>query len=77
MDKDGNPLAEIFCSDVEQTLVLSTFGNEISLHDIELLITYAKDRLAPFENGSALSEAISNIVRPSRAKFGVTVNEGD
>ena len=77
VDGFGNPVAEVFRSDAEQTLVISTFGNEISLNDIESLIAYGKDRLAPFENGNSLSEAVPGIVRPSRSKFGFTVGEFD
>ena len=75
VDEMGHPVAEIFRSDSNSTLMLSTFGNEISLGDIEVLIIKAKTELEPFENGRHLSDALPGIIQKSRAQFGTTADE--
>ena len=59
LDGSGNPVAEIFRSDREKTLILSTFGNDISLDEITELIAMARNRLDPFEDGTPPNDAVS------------------
>jgi hypothetical protein len=58
VSESGDVVAEVFRSDRDQTVVLTTFNYDIPLKAIELLIARAKEHLDPFENGGALSEAL-------------------
>lgn len=54
---DGDVLAEIFRNDMERTLVVNTFENEIPLDALELLVQFARERLEPFEDGTAINQS--------------------
>jgi hypothetical protein len=49
--------AEVFASDRDRTLTLTTFGGPVDVAVVEALIEEARMRLAPFEDGTPLSEA--------------------
>ncbi len=57
LSESGDPVAEIFRSDHDHTLVLNTFSHDVPLEAVELLIARAKERLEPFEDGSSLETA--------------------
>lgn len=59
VDEWGNTLAEVFRCDKDKTLIVNTFGNDISFDALEALMTWAKTYLEPFEDGSPLSAAIN------------------
>ncbi len=50
----GEVVAEVFRSDANQSVIISTFGNDIPLPVIEWLIDVARQRLDPFEDGTPL-----------------------
>ncbi|ATC64439.1 hypothetical protein CMV30_11005 [Nibricoccus aquaticus] len=54
---DQEVIAEVFRSDAERTLIITTFGNDIPLVVIEEFISYARERLEKFEDGSSLPSA--------------------
>lgn len=56
VDSEGNIVAEIFRSDRDKTLELSTSGS-LPLVEIERLIAKARARLEPFEDGAPLPES--------------------
>lgn len=66
LSESGDVVAEVFRSDREHSVILSTFGNDIPLAAIESLMAYAKDRLDPFEDGTPLSEAVLVAPKPVR-----------
>jgi len=52
LDDSGEIIAEIFSSDRDRRVTVSTFGNDIHLRDIECLIRVARERLGAFEDGT-------------------------
>jgi len=48
----GDVVAELFSSDRERQVPISTFGNSVALYDIEQLIQIARERLGSFEDGT-------------------------
>jgi hypothetical protein len=65
LDEARNVVAEVFRSDREHTVCVNTFSNEIPLEALEQLLTRARERLEPFENGKPLSAA--TLVGPRHA----------
>ena len=53
---DGDVVAEIFRSDADHTLIVTTFGHDIPLVALEELISSARKRLAEFEDGTPLPQ---------------------
>ena len=51
---NGEVVAEVFRGDADHSLVLNTFGNDIPLVELEMLIAQARNRLEAFEDGSPL-----------------------
>jgi len=67
LNETGDVVAEIFRSDRDHTVLMSTFSYDIPLEAIELLIARAKEKLEPFEDGLSLSKAVlaaPRVVRP-------------
>ena len=61
LDEENNVLAEVFRCDADNSLTISLFRDELPLCAIEALIALARARLEPFEDGSPLSSAKSDI----------------
>ena len=57
IDGANNIYAEVFRCDRDNSLVLNTFNNDISVYLIESMLEHAKNNLDPFEDGTALSAA--------------------
>jgi hypothetical protein len=57
LDARGTVVAEVFRSDADHTVTVSTFGNDIPLYAIEDILTRARVALDPFEDGGPLSHA--------------------
>ena len=57
IDLSQNVRAEVFRSDRDHTVVVTTFGNDIPLLAIEELLERARVELDPFEDGTPLSQA--------------------
>jgi len=57
LDSTGEIIAEVFRSDANHTVNLSTFGNDVPLHAMEELIKHARVALDPFEDGTPLTAA--------------------
>lgn len=57
LDANLDVVAEVFRSDRDHTILVNTFSYGIPLAAIELLISRAKERLDPFEDGALLSKA--------------------
>jgi hypothetical protein len=57
LDATGIVVAEVFRSDRDRTVTLTTFSQGISPAAIAELACIAKRRLDPFEDGTALSSA--------------------
>ena len=53
---DGDVVAEVFRSDSDHTLIATTFSHDIPLIALEKLISYARERLGEFEDGTPLPE---------------------
>lgn len=51
VDSSGSVVAEVFRSDRERTLTVSTFGNDVPVAEIRDLISFAFEKLGPFEDG--------------------------
>jgi hypothetical protein len=64
LSESGEPVAEVFRSDREHTVVLNTFSFDVPLEAVELLIARAKERLEPFEDGSSLNTASLGAPQP-------------
>jgi hypothetical protein len=64
LDAAGAVIADVFRSDANHTVRLSTFGNDVPLAAIEQLITRARVALDPFEDGTPLSAAVDTAVSP-------------
>ena len=52
LDEAGDVVAEVFSSDRDRVVTLSTYGNDIELSDVERLIRTARARLGAFEDGA-------------------------
>jgi hypothetical protein len=65
VDEKGSVVAEVFRSDRDRTVIVSTFNYDIPLKEMERLISHAKERLDPFIDGAALDSALT--VAPRRA----------
>jgi hypothetical protein len=59
MDENGTVVAEVFRSDRDRTVIVTTFNSEIPLAAMERLITLAKKRLDPFQDGAPLDSAVT------------------
>ena len=55
LDAANEVIAEIFRSDVNHTVTVSTFDNDVPLYAIEQLIERARVALDPFEDGTPRS----------------------
>ncbi len=64
IDENGDVVAEVFRSDRDRTVIVSTFNYDIPLTEMERLISRAKERLGPFTDGAALESALT--VAPRR-----------
>jgi len=53
---DGDVVAEVFRSDKDKSLIITTFGHDIPLVEVERLISRARQELGTFEDGTALPE---------------------
>jgi hypothetical protein len=51
---NGEVVAEVFRCDVDRSLVVNTFGNDVPLVEIERLISRARNLLEAFEDGTPL-----------------------
>jgi hypothetical protein len=58
LSESGDVVAEVFRSDRDRTVILSTFSYDIPLGAIESLLIRAREHLDPFEDGVPLSEAV-------------------
>ncbi len=59
LDEAGDVIAEVFRSDREHTVILTTFGNDVPLDAVLRLINYALQRLDPFFDGTPLTTVVS------------------
>jgi hypothetical protein len=57
LSESGDVVAEVFRSDRDRTVMLSTFSYDIPLEAIDTLLARARQRLDPFEDGVPPSEA--------------------
>lgn len=57
LDETGTVVAEVFRCDRDHTIVVTTFTYDIPLQAMEQLISLAKDRLEPFEDGVPIKDA--------------------
>jgi hypothetical protein len=57
IDENGNVISEIFRCDSSHSVVVNTFNNDIELNIMNNFITYAMERLEPFEDGTPLINA--------------------
>lgn len=55
LDPANDVIAEVFRSDANHTVTLSTFGNDVPLAAIEQLTLRARVALDPFEDGTPLN----------------------
>ena len=55
LDRSGNVVAEIFRSDRDKTVVLTTFNNEVRVEIFDLYYREALTRLDPFEDGASFA----------------------
>lgn len=53
-DSNDNVVAEVFRCDPNLTILVNTFNNHIPLSILESLISFARERLEAFEDGSCL-----------------------
>lgn len=49
---DDTVVAEVFRCDADHTLCVTTFGNDLPLVAIEELLSFARQRLCSFEDGT-------------------------
>lgn len=52
-------IAEVFRCDAKHTVSCTLFVEHVPLHAIELLLSQAKERLDPFEDGTPLASALT------------------
>ena len=66
LDGDGDVLAEVFRSDRDHKVIVSTFGHDVPLDAMEELLARARSGLDPFEDGDVLDTAnnFGALVRP-------------
>jgi hypothetical protein len=57
LSETGEVVAEVFRSDRDHMVLVSTFSFDVPLRALEQLLARAKDRLNPFEDGASLDEA--------------------
>ena len=57
LNANGDVVAEVFRCDKDHTVVVSTFGNELPVDQVEALIAKARVELDPFEDGTPLRSA--------------------
>ena len=55
LDQGGKVVAEVFRSDRDRTVVVTTFDNNVPLDAVQTLIGYALQRLDPFEDATSLA----------------------
>ena len=67
LDAAGEVIAEVFRSDANHTVTLTTFDNDVPLYAIEQLIKRARVVLDPFEDGTPLTGAADAAVPPSES----------
>jgi hypothetical protein len=61
IDQQDQVLAEIFRCDADQTVSLRLFQEEIPPRAIDVLMSRARERLDPFEDGTPLANAWSRL----------------
>jgi hypothetical protein len=66
LSESSDVVAEVFRCDRDHTVLVSTLRNDIPLEAIDRLIRFAKERLEPFEDGLALSQA--KLVAPRKTQ---------
>jgi hypothetical protein len=54
LDAKGDVVAEVFRSDADHTVIVTTFSNDVPLPVIEWFIDDARERLDSFEDGTPL-----------------------
>jgi hypothetical protein len=59
LDESGRVVAEAFRSDRNHTIVVNTSSFDVPLAALEQLLLRAKERLDPFEDGTALTDAVT------------------
>lgn len=47
-------VAEVFRCDADNTLTVTTFGHDVPLVALEELVSFARERLSEFEDGTPL-----------------------
>ena len=52
----GDVVAEVFRSDKEKSFIITTFGHDVPLVEVERLISRARQELGTFEDGPSLPE---------------------
>ncbi len=57
LDEAGTVVAEVFRCDRDRTIMVNTFANDVPLQAMQQLISRARERLEPFEDGALLNEA--------------------
>lgn len=57
LNENDQVVAEVFRCDKNKTVIVSTFGNDIPLGALEVMLERAKERLDPFEDGTPLANA--------------------
>ena len=68
VDENLQTVAEVFRCDSNQTVIVSTFNNDIPLDALEQLLSYARHYLEPFESGKPLNEAANFGLLEKRTK---------
>ena len=58
LDESGDVMAEVFRSDRDRTVIVTTFNYDIPLKAMELMLTRARERLEPFISGEPLESAL-------------------
>jgi hypothetical protein len=64
LSESGAVVAEVLRGDRDHTVLLNTFGYDLPLEAVEMLIVRAKAVLEPFEDGAPLGTA--RLVAPKR-----------
>ena len=60
LDGQRQVVAEVFRCDADHTVMVSLFVEQVPLHALEMLVSRAKERLDPFEDGVPLASCNRN-----------------
>ncbi len=61
LDGQQQVVAEVFRCDADHTVFLSLFVKQVPLHALEMLVSSAKERLDPFEDGTPLASGTRDV----------------